>query len=72
MKDNLCEHCRNAGGCNATRWDPPEWWCSKEREEFNNEGYTDSGDECEEYSYYDEYMAYCEEYDARLRGFEKA
>ena len=57
-----CEGCRHLHGCPATRWEPAEIWC-----ELNNDP-----DECEDFEYYDEYLEFCKEQDAKLRGFEKA
>ena len=62
-----CESCCHAKGCSATYFDPPEYWCELDRDEF-----CDDDVECEGYEEYDEYLEYCKDYDAKLRGFEKA
>lgn len=63
-----CENCRWARHTNATYFDPPEDWCSLNRDEF----YADEEEECEDYEYWDETLEYNSWYDAKLKGFEKA
>ena len=33
----LCENCIHARGCPGTWYDPPEYWCDKDREEYDME-----------------------------------
>ena len=67
MSWEQCENCKYARHTNATYFDPPEDWCSLDRDEVFDE----EGEDCEAYSYWDEVMEYNADYDARLRGFEK-